>query len=393
MPRLPTGQIVDRRSRGIFARVRWIDDNGHERTRERKLRSRSHGPAVIRQLLSEIEEESVGSASDLTFSELADVYIAARVTDAEYRGDRKVSGMRARRQAKVETDALKKYFGDQRISELSYHDLEEYRNHQLSTPFLEAKDDKPAKFRKISSVNHSLRRLRAILNFAVQRGWLTTNPFARGPALISAADETPRNRPRGEDEEEKLLAQCTGRRAHLRAILIAAIDTAMRQGEILHLERRDVDLERGLITVRAFITKTMTQRMVPISDRLRVELEAILEKIEPEPEALLFGGIQSIKTAFRGICNDAGVTNLNFHDLRHWATTDLVAAFTQAGLAVQHVMKITGHSQDKTFRRYIRTDEEIVKQGGLALEKLRQSKRGERSPIQELKGVRRRTSG
>jgi integrase len=376
----------------LLARVRWTDSDLTVHSKERKARNRSHAQTLIEQLRREIEDESLPSSGDITFAQMAEIYLKARVTPAQYNGERKVSGMRAQRQAESEVDVLTKHFGDHLLAEISYEDIEDFRSRRLSEPYTKATDEEPAKFRKISSVNHSLRRLRALLNFAIQRKLLTINPFSEGPSLISEADETPRNRPRKGDEEEKLLGQCTGRRSHLRAILIAAIDTAMRQGEILKLQRRDIDLARGLIIVRAFITKTATTRMVPISDRLREELERILGSIDPEPETLLFGGIKSIKTAFRGICKDAGVMDLNFHDLRHWATTDLVAAFTESGLAVHHVMRITGHTQDKTFRRYIRTDEEIVKRGGQALELLRKRKGGQ-PPIQKASDTTSRKAG
>lgn len=384
MPRLPTGQIITRDNQ-IYARVRWTDDQGSVRSKERRARSRTHAQAVIRQLQSEIDDESLPAASDITFSQLAEVYLEARVQPAEYSGDRKVSGMRAWKNVESEVRQLRTAFDAFLIVEISYSDLDAYRLERLSTPTIYGRE------RKLAGLNHELRRLRAMLNFAIQRDWLTVNPFHQGPPLISAADETPRNRPRRDGEEEKLLEQCTGRRAHLRAILIAAIDTGMRHSEILGLERRDVDLERGVITVRAMVTKTQTQRMVPISARLREELELLLARTPPEPDAILFRGIKSVRTAFRAVCSDAKITDLNFHDLRHWATTDLVAAFTEAGLAVQHVMRITGHSQEKTFRRYIRTDDEIVRKGGLALESMRKRK-GENSPIQVSKRVKRRKS-
>ena len=73
----------------------------------------------------------------------------------------------------------------------------------------------------------------------------------------------------------------------------------------------------------------------------------------------------------RSACTEAKIDDLFFHDLRHWATTDLVNALAAAVLAPQHAMKITGHTQEKTFRRYLRTDDEVVSAACEALDALR----------------------
>jgi integrase len=57
------------------------------------------------------------------------------------------------------------------------------------------------------------------------------------------------------EEGARLLAACEGPRAHLRPILICALDTGMRRGELFSLVWEDVDFEDWLITVKAFNTK------------------------------------------------------------------------------------------------------------------------------------------
>jgi integrase len=57
-------------------------------------------------------------------------------------------------------------------------------------------------------------------------------------------------------------------------MIVAAIDTGMRQGEMLALRFSDVDLERGLITLRGETTKSRKTRVVSIStERLRAVIE------------------------------------------------------------------------------------------------------------------------
>ena len=79
--------------------------------------------------------------------------------------------------------------------------------------------------------------LRRMLNVAQREGWILRNPFAAGDSLISLADENKRERILTREEEMKLLAACdTPQRAHLKGIIICAIDTGMRQGEYFHCD-------------------------------------------------------------------------------------------------------------------------------------------------------------
>jgi integrase len=98
--------------------------------------------------------------------------------------------------------------------------------------------------------------------------------------------------------------------------------------------------------------------------------------VPDNPEALIFDGITApaVTHLFIKVCKKAGLDDLHFHDLRHWATTDLVNAFMAAGIAPQHAMAITGHSQEKTFRRYLRTDDFTVKEAAKALDALKSKK-------------------
>jgi hypothetical protein len=62
---------------------------------------------------------------------------------------------------------------------------------------------------------------------AVANGWLLKNPFVMGESLINPGDERHRERILTREEEEKLLAVCTGAKAHLRPVIIMALDTGM----------------------------------------------------------------------------------------------------------------------------------------------------------------------
>jgi integrase len=99
--------------------------------------------------------------------------------------------------------------------------------------------------------------LRRILNIAERNSWITKNSFNCGDSLIHCSDEVKRERILTLEETQRLIDACTDRRAHLRPIIIAALDTGCRLGELLKLKWCDIDLDIGIITIQAFNTKTM----------------------------------------------------------------------------------------------------------------------------------------
>lgn len=118
-----------------------------------------------------------------------------------------------------------------------------------------------------------------------------------GDPLISIADERKRERILTRDEELRLLSACENRK-HLRAILICALDTGMRRGEILGLKWSDVDFEERVLTIRAFNTKTMKERQVSLTTRLTLELEQLWDASPKIGEGLVFGFTNNVKRSF-----------------------------------------------------------------------------------------------
>ena len=158
-------------------------------------------------------------------------------------------------------------------------------------------------------------------------------------------------------EEQKLLDACNGRRSHLKPLFICALDTAMRRGEIFKMRWRDVNFETNEIYIPQTNTKTEDARTVGITPRLREELEKLWAVSPEDKGSLVFGITNTIKTAFKSACKEANINNFRFHDCRHTATTRMIAS----GSPHTEVMKITGHTQLKTFLRYLNITPETAK--------------------------------
>ncbi|MCA1638785.1 MAG: site-specific integrase, partial [Acidobacteria bacterium] len=141
----------------------------------------------------------------------------------------------------------------------------------------------------------------------------------------------------------------------LKAIIIIALDSAMRLGEILKLHWQDIDFENNLIRVLATNTKTERERFAPLSRRAKRELEKIKE-ISPGEKPFPFA---DIKRSYATAKKLAGIEDLHFHDLRRTAITRWIQQGTPLALAG----KLGGHSQlQTTMKHYTANDADSIKE-------------------------------
>jgi integrase len=184
---------------------------------------------------------------------------------------------------------LIEHFGDRPIAEIKTADIEDFiadlRKPRVVNRCKEPRTLTPA------SVNRTIELMRHMLNWAVGREYLDGTPFRRGTETLirKLREHNQRRRRLSEDEEARLLAIAP---PFLRSMIITALDTGMRQGEMLALRFRDIDSKRQLIVLRGETTKSRKTRAVPISTaRLRavlawLQLEADGER-KPD-DALVF---------------------------------------------------------------------------------------------------------
>lgn len=139
----------------------------------------------------------------------------------------------------------------------------------------------------------------------------------------------------------------------IKPIIIAAMETAARKSELEKLNWSEIDLDLGIIVLLATNTKTATERIIPMSVSVKFELAKLADKRSGE---LVFDF-----TNFRGIFKDllklAKIEDFRFHDFRHHATTN----FVRSKIEKLYAMKITGHTTEKTFRRYANLQTEDLK--------------------------------
>jgi integrase len=363
-----------------YGRLKVKRPDGSWKQRVRQGRNKTHAKDIAAELEREYLAGGIGmiDAEDMTVADLAEHYRRAKVVDATFDGDIKVAGMMplGKESAEKEIKALLEYWSARPIQKIAHADLEEYKIEMLRRPVVwrwrkggQIEERQRAEPRKMSSVNHLLRRLKAMLNWAKRKGWLTVNPFNQGESLISEAAEIPRNRAEKAEELQKLLDACIGRRAYLRPIILIMADSSLRLTEAKRLTRAEIDFEEKVARVRARNTKRNIMRSVPLSDRLCAELRQWCDQAESDDVPILRQSDH--KKAWKTLKKDAGIRDgLQLRDLRGWGASRTAKALAAANLPWEWGMKITGHTQTKTYQRYLKTDDDVAKQAGEALKNL-----------------------
>lgn len=345
MPKQRTGGIKQLADGTFQVRVSYVGSDGkrHERLKK-NIPTKTEARKVLKEFLDGLEQRGQKAVvgDKLTFRKLAQIYEENHVFDAQYVQNRKVAGLRSVASVRTYLRVLTEYFGNLLVKEITKSDIQKFKLERLNTPTVRNTQ------RSITAVNRELQLLRKMLNFAIENRWIKDNPFFK-TNLISMADENQRNRLLSFEEERRLLDACTYSRAHLRPIVITALDTGCRLGELLKLRWRDVDFCGEIITIIAFNAKTAEAREVGMTERVKEELAKLWESSPQDLDLLVFGITNTIKRAWKSACRLAGIEDLHFHDLRHTAVTRMVAT----GLPSAEIMKISGHKQAKTFLRYV----------------------------------------
>jgi integrase len=184
-----------------------------------------------------------------------------------------------------------------------------------------------------TTVNRDLEALRSILFWAVDEGLLSANPLSR----VRMTRERKKPRFVISVAEEELLLQSAA--PHLRLIIVAALDTGMRRGEILTQRWEHIDFNRQVLSVTHSKTPEGEAREVPLSSRLMDLLRA-----QRKPEGLVFTyddkPIHKIKTAWKTAIRKAGIRYYRFHDLRHAFNCRMM----EAGVLQEVRKALMGHS-------------------------------------------------
>lgn len=242
------------------------------------------------------------------------------------------------------------------LADLTPAKITEYLDQIKSEPIpSRAKKTNPEpRYRTPATVNRYKTALSPVLTACTMGwGWLESNPAER---VQSGQESRGRVRFLSNDERAALLHACDEATdtPELKVIVLLAITTGARRGEIIGLRWRDVDMARKSITLHD--TKNGETRAVPL---VGVALDAIREwgKVRPlAADALVFPGRSAktknkpliFETQWQTALKRAGIEGFRFHDLRHTAASYL--AMNGAGL--REIADILGHKTLAMVQRY-----------------------------------------
>ena len=210
-----------------------------------------------------------------------------------------------------------------------------------------------------ATINRELGCLRHMFNMAIAWGKAQNYPFGFGKNKVKFLKE-PKGKDRilSEEEETRLLeaVRLTTKSQHLEPIIITALNTGMRKGEILSLKWSNVDFKNGVIIVEG--TKDGEIRKISMNQKLTVPLESG-KKVSKSEYVFSDNGkpYGDVKTGWWTALKKAGIENLRFHDLRH----TFGSRPGMVGVDIRTIQELIGHKDIKMTMRYSRPTPEHKK--------------------------------
>ena len=310
-----------------------------QRVRKKVGTSRRMAELTLRDIeLKIVKAEYLGvtEPKKITFAKLSQEYLQyskANKTAQSYRRDQ------------VSLKNLLQRFGRKMITSISPYDLERYKNTRKRTV-------------AAATVNRELSCIRHMFTMAVQWGYLRDNKLQ----IVKKFREPPGRVRYLTDEEISRLLECCA--DHLRPIVIIALNTGMRKGELLNLRWADVDIRNRVISLPR--TKNNERRIIPMNDIVYITLREIGQQLDNQ-YVFSNGDGQSygdIKVGFKAALRRAGITDFRFHDLRHTFASRLV----MAGVDIRTVQVLMGHKDIRVTMRYSHLSDAHLKEAVRLLE-------------------------
>jgi integrase len=232
---------------------------------------------------------------------------------------------------------------------------------------------------KATTINRRVSTLKAVLNRAVDAEVISNNPLGNVKPL--RVDDNSRVRFLSEEEEIDLRVALDERQSslragrdsgnrwratrgherlsaldgtfvdHLKPMVLLALNTGMRRGEIFSLRWPEVDFKRNTVTIIGVYSKSGKTRHINLnSDALRLLKDWSMQS----SAALVFPNhktgeaFDNIKHSWTRLRAMAGLKDFRFHDLRHTFASKLV----MAGVDLYTVKELMGHSTVQMTERY-----------------------------------------
>lgn len=305
------------------------------------FRTKTEAQEWARAVESEMDRGLYQSASDAERTTFAELLERFRAEFAPHHYRRRDDGKEAWR---FQCARLEDFFGDYALTAIDAKLVAKYRDGRMRPPV--GADRKPV---SESTVRKEIFMLSKILGFAqTECGILLPrgNPVEK---VRVPSDGKARDRRLTADEWAALEREVgKSRSPYLKPAFELAVETAMRQAELLSLTPGMIDKGRRLaMLLDPDKIKTEEPRAVPLSSRALAVLESLPRPIKGG--RLLPVDRMTLYHAFAAACKRAGVANFTWHDLRHEALSRLAE---RGDFSVLELAAISGHKTLQMLKRY-----------------------------------------
>ena len=295
--------------------------------------------------------------SDLTFSELTSWYLDLK----------SVQKKKSYKRMNIALKNFNSVFGNRLLSEVNSIALEDYQEDLLNQGL------------SASTIDITLGIAKTMVNkaFNADRIKIGKHKVKINGDLLRAFNAVDRKLIRGSNARKRLVAideylslQDSGAK-HLKPMIIVAMNTGMRPGEIKNLKWSYIDKKTGFIRLPSEIikegSKTGTGKSIPINHNVKAVLDSQIRALHHD-YIFTYGNKpitsdKGITKSFRTACKKAGIVygkkldgGLIFHDFRRTVKTYMV----DAGVDKAYRDTILGHSLKGMDTHYIKPSEESL---------------------------------
>lgn len=294
---------------------------------------------MAKEMLKKIEQKIKLGQYDMLDAEIP---ILKEFAKAYIEYQRDVKQIRSHDRSETAVNNFAVLYGHKYLKDITAEDIDIYKQRRLSEG------------RKPATITRELSVIKTLFNQA--KKWKKF--FGENPVTEAGMPEVHNQRERvlTPVEENRLIDASP---EPLRGIIVIALNTGMRLGEILGLRWEWIDLKDNFINLPHTHTKTNESRRVPTNPIVRkLLLEKKLESGGSEfvfPRKYKHELRGKIQRSFKTACKKAQINNLTFHDLRHTAGTRL----GESGVPIQTISKLLGHTTTRMTERYVHPSDSV----------------------------------
>lgn len=260
-----------------------------------------------------------------------------------YEADHDFKQKRDRRNQERQLKFWKERIGDKRLSDVSRALIIQVRDE------LASEKTRQGKKRAAATVNRFLASISHAFSKAVEWEWVDTNP-CKGVSRMT--EPKGRDRYLSDDERERLLTASQEVNPTLHLIILLALATGARRGEIMNLEWKDIDFKAGRAMLHQ--TKNDEKRAMPVVGYAMDLLKEHRKTNRQLKDKLVFPDPRdrtrpwNFEATWRKVKREAEIKDFRFHDLRHSAASYLA----MGGASMAEIAEVLGHKTLAMVKRY-----------------------------------------